>query len=234
MDYSLVFSKRKVECTVGLTSTVLSFDIASKHNIAQYADTFRSPPFLASCNFKNQVGKLRSCVNATASVYLKTLPTNVKFLLVLREPLAVLESTYFHLTEPKAVSQTGLDSFAMAKSRYLFSNIAARFILHSEYLREKTLFWYYDVSSAINAESILRLYSIDEKISKALMDIATISSNTEIMYDIEKLGFLPVGGAKNGKVRLNHNISISKDVATNLTAEFKNLFPKELRNRWFS
>jgi len=237
VDYTL--HGRTISSTTGTNAyeNLQSFSEVGKHCIlhANYRYFSGSPRFIEKCSGVTSVDDLRKCIRPDTEAYMKVLDTNVKFLLVLREPLQVVASSYYHVTPLREASQRSLDEFAMNNSENIFKNVASRYLIHNEFLRNVSLVWYHDAPVEQNAKPILSCFGIyDESFSKLLVDVATILSSKDSMGSLERLRVLPLGGAKHGKVATGEYFDISPNVSMRIIERYKGLFPKKLRERWYA
>lgn len=235
LNKDLSLRSRTLICTISRKRTI-KFTELGKHDILDKGCIFKPLAYFANCNIES-AEDIVNCLESKAKEYRqKLLVPNVdtRFLLVLREPLGVVESTYFHITKPKDVSQDGLDRYVRHNSKYRFANIAARFIAYQYFMPNITYFWYHDGSNDENSQNaIVPIFSVEDSIAEVLTTIASASSSIDTMKSVEKMGQLPTAGARNGKVRLDHNITLSSEVREELKLKYQVLLPEELRMRWY-
>ena len=229
MGFDVKYSDRKVGCHS--KSQEFIFDVHYKHDILTTTVIYHLFPPLSksSCRDSNC---LRRQLQGSALSYFQKLPPETKFLLVLREPLEVLQSRYFYVAKKEEMSQEGLDSFAMERSYETFANIASRYILHHDFSGGLTVFWYYESPVVDNVKSVLRLFSIQDEIAEEVLQAAKSMSSVHLMHGVEQLGNMP-GNRAHEKVRQNHSITITSDVAEQILKSHKDLLPSELRERWY-
>ena len=231
MGFDVFFIKRKVECITD-RERILSFDVKNKHDILTSHVAFKLFPLLAGRHPRSS-SDLHHYLKLPSLTYVKHLDTKHHFLLVLREPLSVLQSRYFYVTKEDDISQLGLDNFANEKGYETFANIASRYIIHHEFLYNMTLYWYYDKDPVDNVKSILHFFGIEDKVSNIILEVAATMSSLDTMHNIEELGYMPGTSRRHEKVRRNHSISISKHLAEDLIFSHGGLLPEELRQQWY-
>eukprot|EP00039_Didymoeca_costata_P031867 m.36275 g.36275 ORF g.36275 m.36275 type:complete len:318 (-) comp9077_c0_seq1:41-994(-) len=189
-----------------------------------------------SCARNHTYGQAKECIRPYLEDQLhrsnaaEAIQQNDIFLLVMRHPMGVILSHYYHHTPHDRVTQYSVDAYAKHEGQIIFGRVATFYAFYMEYLKEQSILWLYEES---NYDNIMRL--IDAPKLRPLFDpvrhlvphfvkaVDAITSK-EFMHDMETHGLLKGEGGQNGKVRMD-GYNISDNVFKAVLQEYFPLLP---------
>lgn len=155
-------------------------------------------------------------------------------ILVLRDPIHILQSAYYHNTPKHLLSQRGLEKFVASQAERVFTSVNAWFLLHLHSVRNRTILWLYGDSPLQIHRPIASILNLPPQLIYEHIDIISNITRRDHMTHFQSLGGIPQGNARNLKVRQDFTFSLDTSLIHELVLKWNTTLDNILVDLWYS
>lgn len=154
-------------------------------------------------------------------------------ILVLREPLDVLQSQYYHNTPTENLSQYGLEQFVVGQAAQTFADIAVLYMTHQQLAKKNTILWIYPYPPPSIGTYLSKIFNIASPQINYFIKAANTMAERDYMLVCQELGGVPQGSAHNLKVRKNKSLVLTQQLRKMLIQKYNATLPHNLSLLWY-